>query len=539
MRCNKLFISLFVFFPMFAYAQPSIIWQECFGGTADDYFYNTIKTNDGGIVACARCASIDGDLSSSPDCDGWVIKFDSSLHVEWQQLYIGEIEPLKSVELKHSGYLFGGACGVEHISTHGFQDILLMQTDSLGEILWSNCYGGILGDDLVSVQATQDGGFLVLGSSYGAGGDIPFHYGEACCNDAVIFKTDSLGNILWLKVLGGSLYDSPIANAVETSRGIYQIHIFSSSDDYDLADCPVTDSRKRWIIEMDSMGNILRENFLSAEDDYLNFENLLYQDGVYIISVGTGNAESPLFPAPVGHAGEEGSIAFFDSTLNLVNMISFGGSGEDRFNGMTRDSAGNYYFVGISSSTDYDLPGNYNDGITDDYWLMATDSNFNLLWSRNFGGSHTSGDDMGSAEISDILIKSGVIYVFTGAVTPDELPDYDIACGHQDVVPDIYDERDAWVVAFSIPNAIHSATPSELGMTIFPNPAETYCKISISGTLNPTHIQILDATQRVVHEGKYTPDMSITLDHFKPGVYMLCLYNHTGLLDCEKLLILR
>lgn len=80
---------------MFAHAQPSIIWQECFGGTADDYFYNTIKTNDGGIVACARCASIDGDLSSSPDCDGWVIKFDSSLHVEWQQLYIGEIEPLK------------------------------------------------------------------------------------------------------------------------------------------------------------------------------------------------------------------------------------------------------------------------------------------------------------------------------------------------------------------------------------------------------------------------------------------------------------
>lgn len=537
MHCNKLFIPIFIFFPMFAYAQPNILWQECFGGSDDDFFYEAAITSGNNFITTLRGGSEDGDLIDNPESSGWVIKFNSNLEIEWQQFYFDGISPIKTIEMPHGDLLFGGACGSDHDSTNGYYDIMLMKTDSLGIILWNQCYGGTLADDLVSLQATQDGGYLVLGSSYSAGGDIPFHYGEACCNDAVIFKTDSLGNILWLKVLGGSLYDSPIANAVETSRGIYQIHIFSSSDDYDLADCPITDTRKRWIIEMDSMGNILRENFLSAEDDYMNFENLLYQDGEFVISVGTGNAESPSFPASEGHLGEEGSIAFFDSTLNLIKMISFGGSGDDRFVDMVRDSSGNYFFVGQSSSIDYDLPGNYNGGDNNDYWLLATDSSFNLLWSRNFGGSDYDGDAVD--DFCFIHLNRDNVIVFTGAVTPNELPDYDIQCGHLDVEPDLTTDRDAWVIAFSIPNAIPTITPQEQKITIFPNPADTYCNISISGNPSPTHFQIIDATQRIVNEGKFSSDMPLNLDSLQTGVYMVCLYGHAGLVACEKLLILR
>jgi len=492
-----------------------------------------------GIITTLRGGSEDGDLIENPESSGWVIKFDSSMQVQWQKFYENGISPIKVIEIPFGDYLFAGACGSDHDSTNGFYDIMLMQTDSLGEILWSRCYGGYLADDLVSVQSTKDGGYLVLGSSYADGGDIPFHYGEACCNDAVIFKTDSVGNILWLRVLGGSLYDSPIGNAVETSRGIYQIHIFSSSDDYDLEDCPIMDIRKRWIIELDSLGNILRENFLSAEDDYLNFEKLLYQDGEYVISIGAGNAASTLFPAPAGHAGEEGSIAFFDSTLNLANIISFGGSGDDRFNGMTRDSAGNYFFVGISSSTDYDLPGNYNGGNNDDYWLMATDSNFNLLWSRNFGGGHISGDDMGSDEKSFLLLKSNVIYVFTGAVTPETLPDYDIQCGHLDIEPDLTFDRDAWLVAFSLPNAINTTIPDIVDISIYPNPASGQCQVSITSSLVPARIQIKDVMHRLVYDDEFYQDMAIDLSGFVEGVYAVCIYNNLFMSPCKQLVILK
>ena len=46
----------------------------------------------------------------------------------------------------------------------------------------------------------------------GSGGDIPFHYGGTLSTDAVVLKTDSLGELEWVQVLGSSFETSFIWN---------------------------------------------------------------------------------------------------------------------------------------------------------------------------------------------------------------------------------------------------------------------------------------------------------------------------------------
>lgn len=52
-------------------------------------------------------------------------------------------------------------------------------------------------------------------------------------------------------------------------------------------------------------------------------------------------------------------------------MKQWGGSGIDKFVRCKKDLQGNYYFMGHSSSDDYDLPANYNNGSDKDYWLFT------------------------------------------------------------------------------------------------------------------------------------------------------------------------
>jgi len=522
-----------------ASAQPSIIYQQCYGGSNDDYFNYAAQTIDGGVITTITSGSYDGDLEGVINPTGWVIKFNSSIELEWQKFYNSaeyECAPIKPLCLSDGNYTFGGY-GLDGCRNYnGGLDLLLLHTSSSGDTIWTQCYGSETDEKFTDVIQTLDGGYLILGTSYGSGGDIPIHYGTTCCEDAIILKTDSLGQINWIKVLGGSQNDVPIANSVEISRGFYQIHIFSSSNDYDLSDCPVTDLRKRWILTIDSSGNIINENFLSAETDFFNFEHSIVKYKEYTLSAGSGNAASTSFPPEAGHAMEEGSIAFFDSTLNLVNMLSFGGSHDDRFSTMSIDSAGNLYFFGYSSSLDFDVPDNLNDGLANDYWIMSTDSNFQPLWSQNFGGNNFDGDYL-SGPVGNLVIIDQVVYIFTSCISNALIPNQDINCSRLgDGLPE-NNFRDAWIVGLSIPTNIANLSPTPPHITLSPNPAKDQCIISVEDGSTIDFIQIFDALQRPVFRQPFVQNTSISLAGLNEGIYFVGLYSSTGLIWCEKLII--
>src|SRR5438045_2483917 len=74
-------LSVILLFTINLQAQtpPSIEWQKCLGGSADDAASSIHQTFDGGFIIAGHSFSSDGDLTSNHgNGDYWVVKLDAS-----------------------------------------------------------------------------------------------------------------------------------------------------------------------------------------------------------------------------------------------------------------------------------------------------------------------------------------------------------------------------------------------------------------------------------------------------------------------------
>ena len=176
------------------------LWNKTFGGAGNDYCFSVQQTMDGGF-ACA------GYTSPTPDQrDVWLFKADSEGNELWSQTFGGSGFDVcyELVETADAGLvLFGDT----ESRGAGGPDCWLIKTDSQGNELWNRTYGGEAYDSGSSVQETRDGGLVLLGqtNSYGAGG-----------NDLWLIRTDSEGNELWNQTYGGN--GSDVGRSVQETR---------------------------------------------------------------------------------------------------------------------------------------------------------------------------------------------------------------------------------------------------------------------------------------------------------------------------------
>ncbi|MBP7400543.1 MAG: T9SS type A sorting domain-containing protein [Chitinophagales bacterium] len=522
---------------------PEIAWQRCYGGSANDFFSDAIHTTDGGILASILTSSTNGDLTGIPYSNGWIIKFNSDLEIEWQKFsgyYDCQFTANKIFQLNDESYIYGGATEIDCGENNGFLDIGLMKTDNIGNQLWQKSFGGPGTDVIEGLLPTQDGGFLLTGRSSAAGGDIPFHYpGGAGDDDAIVIKIDSAGEIIWLKVLGGSGDDGPLGDIIENERGYYIINIGAHSNDYDLADSGISGD-KRWIVKLDSLGNIVDESFMSGDTDLYTYTGptvMTYNDGFLI--VGQGDPDSELYPTSPEHDSDEGAMAIFNANLDLTFYKQWGGSEFEGFARVIEDkTSGNFYFIGASASPDYDLPDNYNNGEELDYWLFATDSNFNTLWSKNFGGSDPCGDLACGSFNGNILLKDNMLYAFIKNTIPDSFPDFDIECGYE---RNFYFETDAWLIAFDL-TTVEITEPEITEQNLFeiyPNPASDEITIKSNAKENQFYIVIQDLIGRKMYDSSLYifAEVKINVADFSAGMYIISISDKSAILFNTQFII--
>ncbi|MEZ5199039.1 MAG: hypothetical protein R2764_22450 [Bacteroidales bacterium] len=95
-----------------------------------------------------------------------------------------------------SGYIVCGSSDGDNYdvgNNYGLDDIWLLKLDQTGAIAWEKTWGSD-GDGAGSVQTTNDGGYIVVGSSSSTDYDVGGNNGSS---DYWIVKLDISGNIEW------------------------------------------------------------------------------------------------------------------------------------------------------------------------------------------------------------------------------------------------------------------------------------------------------------------------------------------------------
>ncbi len=114
----------------------------------------------------------------------------------------------------------GGYFMTTNIGSYQQYDMLIIRTDSTGDVLWQKIMNGVRDDHIKDVTLTQDGGFLLVGKTGSYGTDTG---GPAAFTDVYVVKLNSEGGMEWAKTIGNNQAIDGARAVVATSDGGYAI----------------------------------------------------------------------------------------------------------------------------------------------------------------------------------------------------------------------------------------------------------------------------------------------------------------------------
>ena len=267
---RKIIYFLSLFLTCFnCYSQ--ITWERCYGGTSEDRLNNSsvghsniIKTFDYNFVIAGNTNSIDGDITSNNGGrDYWIIKIDTDGNLIWQKNYGGsnDDEANKIIETADHGYLVVGhtfSADGDVTNYKGGYDVWVLKLDSVGNLQWQKTYGGT-GFDIGTSACQDSNSYIITGCT--ASNDIDVSGNHNINNyDVWTIKIDLNGNIIWQRCLGGTGTDTSV-DIIKTAENDYVIcgTTYSTNGDVQSNTHSINSQTDTWIVKLDAAGNIIYE----------------------------------------------------------------------------------------------------------------------------------------------------------------------------------------------------------------------------------------------------------------------------------------
>lgn len=244
-----------------------------------------------------------------------------------------------------SGFVVAGGSQIG-----GTFEICLRKCDSIGNAIWSKSYRRNIWIPGMAeaCQQTPDSGFIIAGGTTDNG-----------FSNSFLIKTNSIGDTIWTRVfVSGSTYQIRTFSVDQTNDGGYILAGSAfTSNSYDIH-----------LIKTDSLGNLVWSTTFGRNYNDYCFSVKQTNDGGYIATGATTNTA----------AGSEDVLLFkTDSAGNFVWTKRYGSIGADVGRSVLQASDGGFIIAGSTRS--------YGAGDAD-IFLIRTDSNGDVLWTKTFGG---------------------------------------------------------------------------------------------------------------------------------------------------------
>lgn len=312
-----------------------IQWQKTIGGSNYDYGFSSgntsdlKQTSDSGFIIASYSFSKNGDLAGNVntgmEVDAWGLKLDKFGNIQWSKLYGGSGgDRFQSVQpLADGGFLFAGSSAsndymLNSIKTYKQQNAWLVRTNAAGNVLWQKTHGGTDGyENIFSIQATTDGGFVTAGFSSSTNGSLAGVPNKGNF-DSWLVKLDSGANIQWQKKFGGSKNDISMA-VRQTKDGGYVVASYAGD-----------------ITGQNADNGTLTYPVGGGDGDITNFHGGAADIWLYKTTA-SGNLE---WQRAIGGSGSEIMVLSQYSPTGLL------------------DKEGNYIIVGGTNSNNGDVSGN-------------------------------------------------------------------------------------------------------------------------------------------------------------------------------------
>ena len=335
----------------------NVEWNRTYGAPTCTHLesgQSAVQTDDGGY-ALAGYLSHEGNPPT--DYDLWLVKTDSLGNMQWNHTYGGAEH-----DLAHSVVQTGDGeyviAGFTDSYGAGSRDFWLIKTDSAGNMMWNQTYGGTERDHAFSMVRTSEGGYAIGGKtrSFGAG-----NY------DFWLIKTDSGGNVVWNQTYGG--YESDVGySLVQTSDRGYALAgltKFSLFGDDDL-----------WLVKTDMYGNV----------EWNKTYGLGYEENPSLVQTSDGGYALASITTPFGGGASDWWLVKTDLNGDMEWNQIYGGKSVDRV-----------YSLIETSDEGFALAGFFGYTITAQSWLVKTDANGDMEWNQTY----SVGDFQALVETSD------------------------------------------------------------------------------------------------------------------------------------------
>lgn len=407
-----------------AYSQD-VLWEKSFGGKNADYLMDAQPTADYGfILAGSSLSRKTGNKSEDNrgDLDYWIWKMDEKGDLDWQKSIGGnKQDKLRAIRLTNDGgFILAGSSlsdkGLDKTDDcRGGEDFWIVKLNAKGGQEWQKTIGGSGQDELTSIGITRDGGYILGGSSSSeiSGDKTTDGFGGL---DYWVIKLDNQGKLEWQQIYGGK-YNDMLRSIEPTKDGGFIVGGYSNSPESGNKTQNTMGFGDYWVLKLDDAGKVQWQKTLGGDkDDQLYVVHQTYDNG-YLLG---GNSNSGTSECKTRGNG--------DGTDFWVVKLK-----EDGTNAWQETYNIANYDVMLSMVENYDhsiLLGGYAQGEvgkkmigrkakavegTDDFVAIKINENGEELWRKTIG---SDGQDL----LKKVIETRDGGYLLAGTSNPQSIP---------------------------------------------------------------------------------------------------------------------